>query len=203
LRAGILSVVGTRVVEALGLALFVVVAPFAIDLPAALRGLQIGAAVLLVTVLLMARFRVLGALVAKLPRSVRAGAADLAQLGWGWRLLVPTGLALANWIAQWASYHLALRATHLDPSYAASFTALIAVNLGGIVRTTPANVGVMQAAMAGALLPFGIAAEQAVAAGLALQAIQVLPILAIALALAGRTGLRKLLSEGKDLARAA
>ena len=48
-RAAALSVVGTRAVEALGLALFVVLAPFALELPAGLRGLQLGGAVALAT----------------------------------------------------------------------------------------------------------------------------------------------------------
>ena len=197
-RAAILSVVGARVVEALGLALFVVLAPLALELSPALRGLQIGAAVALATVLVMARFPVWGRLVARLPTGVRVGVNELAQMGLGWRLVTPTALAVVNWAAQLGTYHMVLRATHLDVSYAASFTALIAVNLGGIIRVTPANVGVMQAAMAGALLPFGIPAERAVAAGLALQAIQVLPILAGGAALLGRTGLKRLIALAEE-----
>ncbi len=79
-------------------------------------------------------------------------------------------------------------------TYAASFTALIAANVGGLLRVTPANVGVMQAALVGALVPFGVSAEQAIAGGVALQAIEVLPVLAIALAFAGRAGLARLIS---------
>ena len=202
-RAAVLSVVGARVVEALGLGLFVVLAPLALDLPPALRGLQMGGGALLITILVMARFRVWGRLVARLPRSLRSSAMELAQMGWGGRLIVPTALAMVNWVAQWGCYYLVLRAAHIDAPPAAAFTALIAVNLGGIVRLTPANVGVTQAAMAGALLPFGVAAEHGVAAGLALQGIQVLPILAFGLAIAGRSGLKRLLAEERDLAKAA
>jgi len=43
-------------------------------------------------------------------------------------------------------------------------------------------------------VPFGVDADRAVAGGLALQAIEVLPVLAIALAVAGRTGLAPLLA---------
>jgi hypothetical protein len=67
-----------------------------------------------------------------------------------------------------------------------------------VVRITPANIGVMQAAMVGALLPFGIAADQAVAGGLALQAIEVVPILAIALGVAGWAGLKRLLAQAAE-----
>ena len=202
-RAAVLSVVGARVVEALGLGLFVVLAPLALELPPALRGLQMGGGALLLTIVVMARFRVWGRLVARLPRSLRSSAMELAQMGWGGRLIVPTALAMVNWVAQWGCYYLVLRAVHIDVPPAAAFTALIAVNLGGIVRFTPANVGVTQAAMAGALLPFGVAAENGVAAGLALQGIQVLPILAFGLAIAGRSGLKRLLAEERDLAQAA
>ena len=70
----------------------------------------------------------------------------------------------------------------------------MAVNVGWLIRITPGNVGVLQAAMVGALLPFGIDAEQAVAGGFALQAIEVLPILALAVAIAGRAGLAALVN---------
>ncbi len=189
LRAAVLSVVWTRAVEALGLALFLVLAPFALHLSRTLRGLQLGAGVALVAVLAVSRLRGWQGLIARLPASLRAGAAELAEMSWGGRLIAPTALALVSWAAEWATYHLTLRAVHLPVSYAASFTALIAVNVGGLIRVTPGNVGVLQAAMVGALLPFGIAAEQAVAGGLALQAIEVLPVLALALAVAGRSGL--------------
>src|SRR5438045_5087564 len=80
-----------------------------------------------------------------------------------------------TWGTQWATYHLVLEATHLPVSLAPSFTALIAANLSGLLRPTPANVGVTQAALVVGLLPCGGAPEQAVAAGLALQGLQGLP----------------------------
>ena len=182
LRPAVLSVVWSRGVEALGLGLFLVLAPLVLELPAPLRGLQIGAGA------------ALGDLIAKLPASLRAGAAELAEMSWGGRLIAPTALALVSWAAEWATFHLTLRAVHIPASYAASFTALIAVNVGGLIRVTPANVGVMQAALVGALVPFGVAADQAVAGGLALQAIEVLPVLALAFAVAGWTGLVSLMT---------
>ena len=71
-----------------------------------------------------------------------------------------------SWSCQWVTFHLTLKATHCDPSYSASFTALIATNLAGFLQITPGNVGVMQGSMVLALLPFDIAPETAVAAGL-------------------------------------
>ncbi len=169
LRPAVLSVVWSRGVEALGLGLFLVLAPLVLELPAPLRGLQIGAGAALVAALALTRVRGLGDLIAKLPASLRAGAAELAEMSWGGRLIAPTALALVSWAAEWATFHLTL-------------------------RVTPANVGVMQAALVGALVPFGVAADQAVAGGLALQAIEVLPVLALALAVAGRTGLAPLMA---------
>ena len=197
-RPALLSVAWSRAVEGLGLALFLVLAPFALHLSQTLRGLQIGAGVGLIAVLVLSRFRGWEELIAWLPATLRGGATELAAMSWGGRLIAPTALALLSWAAEWATYHLTLLAVHLPVSYAASFTALIAVNLGGVIRITPANVGVMQAAMVGALLPFGIAAEQAVAGGLALQAIEVIPILALALAVAGWTGLKRLMAEATE-----
>jgi uncharacterized membrane protein YbhN (UPF0104 family) len=194
-RPALLSVAWSRAVEGLGLALFLVLAPFALHLSRTLRGLQIGAGVALVAVLALSRLRGWEALIARLPEPLRGSAAELAAMSWGGRLIAPTALGLLSWAVEWATYHLTLRAVHIPASYAASFTALIAVNLGGVVRVTPANVGVMQAAMVGALLPFRIAADQAMAGGVALQAIEVVPILALALAVAGWTGLKRLMAE--------
>jgi uncharacterized membrane protein YbhN (UPF0104 family) len=197
-RPALLSVAWSRAVEGLGLALFLVLAPFALHLSRTLRGLQIAAGLALVAVLALSRLRGWEALIARLPEPLRGGAAELAAMSWRGRLIAPTALALVSWAAEWATYHLALRAVHVPVSYAASFTALIAVNLAGVVRVTPANVGVMQAAMVGALLPFRVDAGQAVAGGLALQAIEVLPVLALAFAVAGRTALKGLVTEAPD-----
>jgi uncharacterized membrane protein YbhN (UPF0104 family) len=88
-------------------------------------------------------------------------------------------------------------------SGAAAFTALLAANLGSLGRLTPGGIGLMQAAIVGALLPFGIGAERAVAGGLVLQAIQVLPVLGLAGALVGWTGIRASLRGEKEIEEAA
>ncbi len=175
--AAVSSVVWTRVAEGLALALFLVMAPSVLQLEPWLRAAQSGAGLALVVVLLLAWGRGWASLADRLPASVRSRLGLLRAMGAGGRLVWPTAFALYNWAAQWATYHLVLRATHVPVSLAASFTALIVVNLGGLLRPTPANVGVTQAALVVGLLPFGVAPEQAVAAGLALQALQVLPVL--------------------------
>lgn len=175
--AAVSSVVWTRLAEALALALFLVMAPSVLELDAWLRMVQVGAGLGLTVVLLLAWARGWAWLADQLPAPLAARVAVLRTMGRGGRLFLPTLSALYNWAAQWATYHLVLRATHVPVSLAASFTALIAANLSGLFRPTPANVGVTQAALVVGLLPFGVAPERAVAAGLALQGLQVLPVL--------------------------
>ncbi len=175
--AAVSSVVWTRVAEALALALCLVMAPSVLQLEPWLRAGQVGVGLTVVVVLLLAWARGWAWLGDRLPASVRARFAGLRTMGRGGRLLWPTVFGIYNWAAQWATYHLVLRATHLPVPLAASFTALIAANLSGLLRPTPANVGVTQAALVVGLLPFGVAPERAVAAGLALQGLQVLPVL--------------------------
>src|SRR5437764_245848 len=177
IAAAVSSVVWTRLAEALALAGFLIMAPSLLQLEPWLRALQVGVGLALVVVLLLAWARGWSWLVEQLPPRLGARLAVLRPMGRGGRLLLPTLFALYNWATQWATYHLVLRATHVPVSLAASFTALIAANLSGLLRPTPANVGVTQAALVVGLLPFGVAPEQAVAAGLALQGLQVLPVL--------------------------
>lgn len=175
--AALSSVVWTRVAEGLALALFLVMAPSVLTLEPWLRAVQVGVGLALVIVLLLAWTRGWAWLADRAPAALQARVAVLRSMGRGGRLLLPTAFALYNWGAQWATYHLVLRATHVPVSLAASFTALIVANLSGLARPTPANVGVTQAALVVGLLPFGVAPERAVAAGLALQGLQVLPVL--------------------------
>ena len=185
IAAAVSSVVWTRLAEALALALFLVMAPSLLELEPWLRVMQVGVGLALVVVLLLAWARGLSWLAEQLPPALASRLAGLRTMGQGGRLFAPTLFALYNWATQWATYHLVLSATHVPVSLAASFTALIAANLSGLFRPTPANVGVTQAALVVGLLPFGVAPEQAVAAGLALQGLQVLPVLFLGAMLTG------------------
>lgn len=192
--AAVSSVVWSRVAEGLALALFLVMAPSVLQLEPWLRVAQVSVGLALAVVLLLAWARGWAWLADRLPQALQSRLALLSSMGQGGRLLWPTALAVCNWATQWATYHLVLRATHVPVSLAASFTALIVANLSGLLRPTPANVGVTQAALVVGLLPFGVAPEQAVAAGLALQALQVLPVLLLG---AMVTGWRLVRLEGE------
>jgi uncharacterized membrane protein YbhN (UPF0104 family) len=124
---------------------------------------------------------------------LRPGRGEGAAVGWTTaQLAVPLALNVGAWGLQWATYHWSIVATGARVSPALSVLALVLSNVGGILRLTPGNVGVVQGAVVLGLRPAGIEASRAVAAGVALQAVQVLPVLLIGVALLGRHGMREL-----------
>jgi uncharacterized membrane protein YbhN (UPF0104 family) len=108
------------------------------------------------------------------------------------QLLAPLGLSVANWAAQWLTFHWAVVATHVSTLATVSLAALVMANVGGIFRVTPGNIGVLQFSLVLGMVAFHIPEDQALAAGLVLQAVQVVPVLAIGVALVGAQGLRSL-----------
>ena len=105
-------------------------------------------------------------------------------------LPAPVTLGFANWVLQWLAYHWTIVAVGIAAPPAAALTALVAANLGGMLRLTPGNLGVLQASVVMGLLPFHVPADRALAAGLALQAVQIVPTLLAALAVAGGRAFR-------------
>jgi uncharacterized membrane protein YbhN (UPF0104 family) len=95
-------------------------------------------------------------------------------------------------VGQWLTYYWSIEATHVSISPAAALAALLSANLAGIFRLTPGNIGVIQGSILVALGAFGVRPGEALAGGLALQGIQVLPVLAIATGLAGGHWFRRI-----------
>lgn len=83
-------------------------------------------------------------------------------------------LSLISWATQVAAYATGAMAVGVAVPIAAIAIAVASVNLGGLVRSTPGNVGVFQLMFALALAPFGVANGQAVAAAVLIQAVQIL-----------------------------
>ncbi len=108
------------------------------------------------------------------------------------------GLGAFNWFAQWFTYHWSILATHTPTTPAVSLSALVMANLAGILRITPGNIGVMQGSIVLGMHAFKIPAANALAAGLVLQAVQVIPVLAIGIGLMGTRGFRKLARRGAE-----
>jgi phosphatidylinositol alpha-mannosyltransferase len=180
--AAILSVAVTRLSEGLALACFVMLAPLRLEIPPQLRAIQLGGAIAiaaLAVVLMSGNSRTWKGMAERSPVAIHRILQQLAIIGGGRRLLAPIAFGFGSWMVEWFVYRAVLVATLGQASYSAAFTALIATNLSGLLRLTPANVGVFQATMVAALLPFGVPVERAVAAGLALQAVHVLPVLAL------------------------
>ena len=100
-------------------------------------------------------------------------------------------LSLVAWSLQAITYHFAALATGLHVSFAASTVAMLTVNLSFLFPLTPGNVGVFQALYALTMGAFGVSSGAAVATALLLQALQILPMTALALALAPDLALRR------------
>ncbi|HWG54611.1 MAG TPA: lysylphosphatidylglycerol synthase transmembrane domain-containing protein [Gemmatimonadaceae bacterium] len=102
------------------------------------------------------------------------------------RMACASVLTLTDWTCQLASYHLVARAAHLPISLAGSVLALLAVNLGLVVRVTPGNVGIFELAYAAAAASQGAPAAAAVGVGMLIHLVQDVPTIVLGL-VSGRT----------------
>jgi uncharacterized membrane protein YbhN (UPF0104 family) len=191
--AAIASVIWSRIVEGLSLAIFLVAFSWFFPLPGWMRVLRLAFAVGLGLMLVIARFQLWPGLAGRLPARLAALLRPVLNVAGGAHLGWPIVLCVCNWIAEWLTFHLAILATGAPTPYAVSLVALVAANIGGIPRVTPGNIGVLQASIIVGMLPFGIAEERAAAAGVALQAVQVFPVIGVAILLTGWKGLRSLM----------
>lgn len=112
----------------------------------------------------------------------------------------PVMLATLSWAAQWLTYHWSIMATHATITPAVSLVALVAANIAGILRLTPGNIGVMQGSIILGMGAFEIPAANALAAGLAIQAVQVIPILVIGIGIVGARAVRQVSSRRAEAA---
>jgi len=128
----------------------------------------------------------LPALLRKFPERWRERVGEVASVGGGRPMSEALALAMLNWLLQWGSYDAGMLAVGIHVPLAASLAVIVAVNLGGLFHLTPGNVGVLQAGTVLVLGAFGVAAADALAAGLLLQAVQTLPPILIGVALVGR-----------------
>jgi uncharacterized protein (TIRG00374 family) len=100
------------------------------------------------------------------------------------RIAFAMALALVNWAAQIATYHLVAVAAHFPITIVGSVTTLITANVGFLVRATPGNVGVFQMVYGVTAQALGLNRDSAVAVALLLQLIQNLPVTLLAVAIA-------------------
>jgi uncharacterized protein (TIRG00374 family) len=103
------------------------------------------------------------------------------------RRFVPAMLiSIAVWATQVASYVLTAQAARFPLSIVGTIAAVLAVNIGFAVRTTPGNVGVFQMIYAMTAAAFGLDKDQAIGVGLLIQAQQILPTTILGLLAAPR-----------------
>lgn len=189
------SIIWLRIVEGIGIAIFLVATPIVFRLPEALRNFQIGAAIVLLLAIVFASFGPTRRVGRALPKSWRERLGPLLRTGGARHLIVPTAIVVGNWLTQWVTYYLVIRAVHIEVGWGPAFAALIAANLASLLRLPAGNLGVFQASIAVGLLPFGVKAEDAVAAGIILEAIQVLPVILLGGLLVGVRGLEQLRAQ--------
>jgi hypothetical protein len=91
---------------------------------------------------------------------------------------------MGSWITQVLTFEYAAAAAHVQMPAAASLAALLAVNLGLLIRATPGNVGFFQFVFALAAEPFGVARNDAIAVSLLIQTLQIIPTTMLGVALA-------------------
>lgn len=96
------------------------------------------------------------------------------------RVAPAVALSLVAWGIQAMTYHLVALATGLPASFAQSTVVMLAVNLSFLMPLTPGNVGVFQAVYAVTMAALGVPSSAAVATALLIQALQILPMTAVA-----------------------
>jgi uncharacterized protein (TIRG00374 family) len=186
-------VVLDRVLDALMLPLFVVLASLLLPLPPAVlkyRGWMLASlAVATVAGVIIAR-RLRARHAAGRAPSFVAGTFDriidgITILSHRHRLAGTIVVSLVSWTARAAIFWCMLQAFSLDLPVSAAVTVLVVVNLGIALVATPGNVGSFELATAAALALWGVSSETALSVGIAAHVIEVAPPVLIGLAVGG------------------
>jgi len=176
------SLVWERLIEGISLAVLIIIAPIFLNLPSGLKAVWVGAVgvVILFSLLTFGLFHSKPHQIYRFLSFINKSLPDyLNEFSSPALLLLPILLTLYSWTAEWLTFHLSLMSFMSQPALVASYLALLATNLGGALRLTPANVGVFQASMVVSVAACGIPSETAMAASLALQGLQVIPVILI------------------------
>jgi uncharacterized membrane protein YbhN (UPF0104 family) len=106
---------------------------------------------------------------------------------------LPAAAAIASqalgWTFQFFAVYAALRAFQIDEPFVVAGVVLLVMNVATILPLWPGNVGLMQAAVALALVPYGIAYAHGFGFGLGLQAIEASVGIGLGLLFLAREGL--------------
>ncbi|MGH2900824.1 MAG: lysylphosphatidylglycerol synthase domain-containing protein, partial [Solirubrobacteraceae bacterium] len=99
-------------------------------------------------------------------------------------------LTLASWAMLGVSYWILTKAFHLDLPFVAGILVTVAINLSLVLPSSPAALGVFEAATVVALRAFDVPHADALTYGLVLHLINLVPFLLIGAALLGPGALR-------------
>lgn len=183
LGAAIGAIVASRAVEAVALLALIAAGSSLLGAAPWAHTLRAGALVVLALVALLSSRTVLMPVARRLPVRFQSLAGRWLGAARAHETRGALALALLNWLAQWGAYYAACRAILLPAAATLSLTALVLANVGGVLRLTPGNVGVLQAAFALAAIPHDVPSTRAVAAALLLQAVQIIPVVATGIVL--------------------
>jgi len=102
------------------------------------------------------------------------------------RLATAIALTLVDWCSELASYSIVARAAHFPLGVSGSLLALLAVNVGFLVRVTPGNVGVFELVYATVAHSLGLPTDVAIGVALMLHLVQDVPTALLGLTLGAR-----------------
>jgi uncharacterized protein (TIRG00374 family) len=102
------------------------------------------------------------------------------------RISIAIALTLVDWCSELVSYSLVARAAHFPIGVPGSLLALLAVNVGFLVRVTPGNVGVFELVYASVAHSLGYPTDVAIGVALLLHLVQDVPTATLGIALGAR-----------------
>ena len=102
------------------------------------------------------------------------------------RVALAVVLTLVDWCSELASYSLVARAAHFPIGVSGSLLALLAVNVGFLIRVTPGNVGVFELVYATVAHSLGFPTDAAIGVALMLHLVQDVPTALLGLTLGVR-----------------
>ncbi|MDQ2766943.1 MAG: flippase-like domain-containing protein [Gemmatimonadota bacterium] len=119
-------------------------------------------------------------------RYVQRVVASTREIATTRRVAIAFALTLLDWCSELASYSLIAYAAHFPIGVRGSLLALLAVNVGFLVRVTPGNVGVFELVYASVAHSLGFPTDVAIGVALMLHLVQDVPTTVLGLALGRR-----------------
>ncbi len=184
-----------RLIDSATLPLFVGLASLVLPLPASITKYRpLMWLIVIVTTLLIT---LAGYLIRRQPvreasletgRTLERVLAGLAALGHASRLVKLVGTGLLSWSVRALVIWCMIQAFHLPLSPAAAVSTLAAIYLSGAISPTPGNLASFELAAAGALGLWGVSGDTGLSLGIATHALEILPTLALGLAMGVRPG---------------